>query len=89
MTENQSKDMFYNALFFVVICGMVVFNNQLSFQRGVHQGTIKTLDTIQKIVDKQIASDDAVITKVGFIGEGVKKDTLVYYLSTKKILDEN
>lgn len=97
MTKEKIKRRIYNALFFIVIIGLLYLNNHLSQERGykkgyelgvqvgVEVGISKALDTIQRIIDKQM-DNDTLVSKIGFVK---KTDTAVYNLSTKTLLNED
>lgn len=97
MTKEKVKSMAYNSLFFIVVIGLLYLNNHLSQERGykkgyelgvqvgVEVGINKALDTIQEIIDKQM-DNDTLVSKINFIK---KKDTTVYNLSTKTLLNED
>lgn len=78
----NTKIIIFTILIAIIWCviGYRLGNND-GYKNGVEHGITITLDTIQCIIDKQIAAEDTAVTKIIF----EKSDTMEYFLSKKTI----
>ncbi len=68
--------------FIFVILGFISSYN-IGYRNGSDYGFVTALDTVHKICEKQI-NNDSVVTKLVLI----KKDTVTYILSSKRVLEK-